>query len=188
MPSAAPTEPFVSTRLKPFGASVFTEMSLLARKHQAVNLGQGFPDFDGPEFVKEAAIRAIRDGHGQYTRAFGAPETNQAIAERFLKDSGLQFDPDTEITVTAGCTEAIAAVITGMLSPGDGLMLIEPFYDSYPAMAALAGVEVTTVTLRAPDFRLEPEALRAALRPTRRGVCSTGPSSRRSRASAASTT
>jgi aspartate/methionine/tyrosine aminotransferase len=154
MPATAPTEPFVSTRLRPFGASVFTEMSLLARKHGAVNLGQGFPDFDGPEFVKEAAIRAIRDGHGQYTRAFGAPETNQAIAQRFLKDSGLPFDPDTEITVTAGCTEAIAAVITGMLSPGDGL----------------AGVEVTTVTLRAPDFRLDPEALRAAIRPNTRMI------------------
>jgi aspartate/methionine/tyrosine aminotransferase len=170
MPATAPTEPFVSTRLRPFGASVFTEMSLLARKHGAVNLGQGFPDFDGPEFVKEAAIRAIRDGHGQYTRAFGAPETNQAIAQRFLKDSGLPFDPDTEITVTAGCTEAIAAVITGMLSPGDGLVLIEPFYDSYPAIAALAGVEVTTVTLRAPDFRLDSEALRAAIRPNTRMI------------------
>ena len=132
-------EPHVSSRLKPFGASVFTEMSLLARQHQAVNLGQGFPDFDGPEFVKEAAIEAIRGGHGQYTRAFGAPETNAAIAERFRKDTGLSVDPDTEVTVTAGCTEAIAATITGMLSPGDGLVLVEPFYDSYPAMAALAG-------------------------------------------------
>lgn len=170
MPTSAPTGPFVSSRLRPFGASVFTEMSLLARKHQAVNLGQGFPDFDGPEFVKEAAIRAIRDGHGQYTRAFGAPETNQAIAERFARDSGLRFDPDTEITVTAGCTEAIAAVITGMLSPGDGIILIEPFYDSYPAIAALAGVDVTTVTVRAPGFRLDPAELQAAIRPNTRMI------------------
>jgi aspartate/methionine/tyrosine aminotransferase len=167
---APSSEPFVSSRLRAFGASVFTEMSLLARQHQAVNLGQGFPDFDGPEFVKEAAIRAIRDGHGQYTRAFGAPETNQAIAERFARDSGLRFDPDAEITVTAGCTEAIAAVITGMLSPGDGIVLIEPFYDSYPAMAALAGVEVSAVTLRAPEFRLDPAALAAAIRPNTRMV------------------
>jgi len=170
MSTASSPAPVVARSLAPFGASVFTEMSLLARAHDAVNLGQGFPDFDGPEFVKDAAIAAIRDGHGQYTRAFGNPETNRAIAERFGLDTGLAVDPDAEVTVTAGCTEAIAATMLGLLNPGDGIVLIEPFYDSYPAMAARAGAEVTSVTLRAPDFRLDPAELRAAIRPNTRMI------------------
>lgn len=165
----APARPSVrfgpSAALAPFGSSVFTEMSILARKHGAVNLGQGFPDFDGPEFLKDAAIKAIRDGHGQYSRSFGVPDLNVAIAERFARDSGVQVDPDTEITVTSGCTEAIAATLVGLINPGDEVILIEPFYDSYPAMVAVAGGTVRAITLRPPHFTLDVDALRAAVTP-----------------------
>jgi aspartate/methionine/tyrosine aminotransferase len=169
--SARPILPIrTSAALAPFGSSVFTEMSLLARKHNAVNLGQGFPDFDGPDFLKEAAYRAIREGHGQYSRSFGVPDLNRAIADRFRRDCGLDVDPDTEITVTSGCTEAIAATLLGLVNPGDEVILIEPFYDSYPAMVALAGGSVRAVTLRPPHFALDVAALRAAVTPRTRIV------------------
>ncbi|MDZ4753483.1 MAG: methionine aminotransferase [Phycisphaerae bacterium] len=160
----------VATRLQPFGATIFTEMSLLARQHGAVNLGQGFPDFDGPVFVKDAGIRAIRDGHGQYSRMFGVPDLNAAIAGRFKRDTGLDVDPDSEITVTCGCTEAIAATMIGLLNAGDEVVLIEPYYDSYPATVAMAGGTVRSVTLRPPAFALDVAALRAAVTPKTRCV------------------
>ncbi len=146
-----------------FGESVFTRISRLAVEHQAVNLGQGFPNFDGPEFVKEAGRRAIAQGFGQYARMSGLPEVNRAIAQRFRQDQGLELDPDAEITVTSGCTEAIAATMLGLVEPGDEVVLVEPFYDSYPATLAMAGGTLRTVRLRAPDFRLPVEALRAAV-------------------------
>lgn len=162
--------PRTSAALAPFGASVFTEMSLLARKHNAVNLGQGFPDFDGPAFLKDAACQAIRDGHGQYARSFGVPDLNAAIAERFARDTGIVVQPDAEVTVTAGCTEAIAATMLGLVNRGDEVILIEPFYDSYTATVAMAGGVVRPVTLRAPDFALNVEALRAAVTPRTRMI------------------
>lgn len=168
MTTSTSLPPRTSSTLAPFGASVFTEMSLLARKHNAVNLGQGFPDFDGPEFLKEAAYRAIREGHGQYARSFGVPELNVAIAERFARDTGITVQPDAEITVTAGCTEAIAATMLGLVNRGDEVILVEPFYDSYPATVAMAGGIVRSVTLRAPDFALDVAALRAAITPRTR--------------------
>lgn len=168
-PSAVPAAR-TSAALAPFGSSVFTEMSLLARKHGAVNLGQGFPDFDGPSFLKEAAFRAIREGHGQYSRSFGLPDLNAAIVRRFERDCGLAFDPDAEVTVTSGCTEAIAATMLGLVNRGDEVILIEPFYDSYPATIAVAGGVVRPVTLRPPDFALDVAALRAAVTPKTRMI------------------
>jgi aspartate/methionine/tyrosine aminotransferase len=164
------TRTHVAARLRPFGASIFAEMSRLAREHNAVNLGQGFPDFDGPSFVKDAGIAAIRDGHGQYARMIGVPELNAAIAARFERDTGLRVDPDAEITVTAGCTEAIAATILGLVEPGDEVILIEPFYDSYPAVVAMAGGKVEVTTLRPPDFRLDLEHLRSLVGPRTRAI------------------
>lgn len=155
-------------RLAPFGESVFTTISRLAAQHGAVNLGQGFPDFDGPEFVKEAGIRAIREGYGQYARMFGLPEVNAAIAARHRQTCGVEVDPDQEITVTAGCTEALAAVILGLVNPGDEVVLVEPFYDSYPALVALAGGVVRTVRMRAPEFRFPLEELQRAVGPRTR--------------------
>jgi len=168
MTTAAARPHGTSPRLARFGESVFARFSRLAVEHGAVNLGQGFPNFDGPDFVKEAGIRAIREGFGQYARSSGLPETSAAIARRFEKDGGYRADPDREITVTAGCTEAIAAAMLGLVSPGDEVILVEPFYDSYPAVAAMAGAVVRTVRLEAPEFRFPIEALRRAISPRTR--------------------
>ena len=153
----------VAKRLEKFKTTIFTQMSMLAMKHGAINLGQGFPNFDGPDFVKEAAIQAINAGKNQYARGFGVPELNSAIAERFLKDSGLQVDPDKEVTVTSGCTEAIAATILGLINPGDEVILFAPFYDSYEATLSMAGANVKAITLSAPDFAVPLEELKAAV-------------------------
>ncbi|KAJ1289922.1 hypothetical protein BS78_02G202300 [Paspalum vaginatum] len=153
----------VAKRLEKFKTTIFTQMSMLAIKHGAINLGQGFPNFDGPDFVKEAAIEAINAGKNQYARGFGVPELNSAIAERFLKDSGLHVDPDKEVTVTSGCTEAIAATVLGLINPGDEVILFAPFYDSYEATLSMAGANVKAITLRAPDFAVPLEELKAAV-------------------------
>ncbi|KAK8308952.1 hypothetical protein V6Z12_D02G096200 [Gossypium hirsutum] len=107
----------VAKRLEKFKTTIFTQMSMLAIKHGAINLGQGFPNFDGPDFVKEAAIQAIKDGKNQYARGYGVPDFNNAIAARFKKDTGLVIDPEKEVTVTSGCTEAIAATMLGLINP-----------------------------------------------------------------------
>ncbi len=159
-----------AARLSAFGETIFTEITRLAIDHDAVNLGQGFPNFDGPDFVKEAAVAAIRAGHGQYARMYGVPALNKAIAGRFAVDTGLDVDPETQVTVTSGCTEALAATFLGLVDPGDEVVLIEPYYDSYPACLAMAGAEPRFVTLRPPAFRLEAAELRAAFGPRTRAV------------------
>jgi aspartate/methionine/tyrosine aminotransferase len=164
-----------SARLRPFGESVFATISRLAAQHGAVNLGQGFPNFDGPDFVKEAGIRAIREGHGQYARTFGLPEVTRAVAARFRATSGIEVDPDAEVTVTSGCTEAIAAVILGLVDEGDEVVLVEPFYDSYPACVAMAGGTVRAVRLRAPDFAFPLEDLRRAVGPRTKAILVNSP-------------
>ena len=156
--------------LAPFGETIFTEISRLALQHNAVNLGQGFPNFDGPDFVKRAAIDAINAGHGQYARMFGIPDLNRAIAERFQATSGLQFDPEREVTVTSGCTEAIAASLIGLCQGGDEVILIEPYYDSYRASVAMSGATVRFITLRAPDFALHEDQLRSAFSDRTRAI------------------
>jgi N-succinyldiaminopimelate aminotransferase len=153
----------VNSRLKPFGATIFAEMTALAVKHGAVNLGQGAPDFDGPEFLKDAAVKAIRDGRGQYARMTGLPELTKAIAERFERTSGLSYEPERDVVVTCGATEAILDCMLGLLEPGDEVTLFEPFYDSYVASVAMAGGVAKVVTLEAPHFRIDEAALRAAI-------------------------
>lgn len=155
-------------RLKPFGESVFATISRLAMQHGAVNLGQGFPNFDGPDFVKLAGVRAIEQGFGQYARMPGLMEACKAIAARFRADSGLEVDPETEVTVTSGCTEAIAATMLGLVNPGDEVVLVEPFYDSYAATVAMAGGVVRPIRLQAPDFRFPVAELEAAVGPRTR--------------------
>ncbi|MCC6228604.1 MAG: aminotransferase class I/II-fold pyridoxal phosphate-dependent enzyme [Phycisphaerales bacterium] len=140
----------VAARLAPFGTTIFTEMTRLAQRHSAVNLAQGFPDFDGPDFVKEAAIDAIRAGRSQYARMFGDPGLNSALAARWESLTAQRVDPDTQVTVTSGCTEAIAATMLGVINPGDRVVMFEPFYDSYRASAAMAGAEIRFVTLCPP--------------------------------------
>lgn len=123
-------------------------MTALALKHNAVNLAQGFPDFDGPQLAKDAAKQAIDAGHSQYARMFGLPRLNKAIAAAFSAKTNLPIDPDANITITSGCTEALPATFLGLINPGDEVILFEPFYDSYRACVALAGAVPRFVTLR----------------------------------------
>lgn len=160
----------VADRLRPFGTTIFAEMTALAAKHGAINLSQGFPDFDGPEHVKEAAVEAIRAGHNQYARMLGEPVLNEAIAAWFARASGVEADPGREITVTAGCTEAIAATLMGLLNEGDEVVVFEPYYDSYRACIAMAGGVPRFVPLRPPDWSFDPDELRAAFGPRTRAV------------------
>ncbi|WP_129841519.1 pyridoxal phosphate-dependent aminotransferase [Streptomyces sp. RFCAC02] len=161
--------PLLNRRLEGLGTTIFAEMSALATATGAINLGQGFPDTDGPEAVREAAVRALRDGRGnQYPPGPGVPELREAIAEHQRRFYGLAFDPATEILVTAGATEAIAASMLALLEPGDEVIAFEPFYDSYTASIAMAGAHPMPLTLRAPDFRPDLDALRDAITPRTR--------------------
>ncbi len=167
---ASRRQPYLTSRLQGFGANVFTEMTQLALEHDAVNLGQGFPSFDGPDFVKEAAIEAIRGGHNQYCRAFGVPDLCRAIAEHQRRFYDLGYDPESEITVTNGATEALFSTFQALFEVGDEVVFFEPFYDSYRSCAAMAGVVDRVVTLAAPDFRYDPEALERAITPKTRAL------------------
>ncbi|MES9505802.1 pyridoxal phosphate-dependent aminotransferase [Streptomyces sp. NPDC000609] len=161
--------PLLNRRLAEFGTTIFAEMSALAVRTGAINLGQGFPDTDGPEEIREAAVRALRDGHGnQYPPGPGIPELRTAIADHQQRFRGLAFDPDTEVLVTAGATEAIAAAMLALLEPGDEVIAFEPYYDSYAACIAMAGGVRVPLTLRAPDFRPDLDALRDAVTPRTR--------------------
>ncbi|WP_063735529.1 pyridoxal phosphate-dependent aminotransferase [Streptomyces sp. RTd22] len=158
--------PLLNRRLAGFGTTIFAEMSALAVRTGAINLGQGFPDTDGPEEVREAAVRALRDGRGnQYPPGPGIPELRTAVAEHQGRFYGLTYDPDTEVLVTAGATEAIAASLLALLEPGDEVIALEPYYDSYAACIAMAGGTRVPVTLRPYDgaFRLDLDELRAAV-------------------------
>ncbi|MEU8521962.1 pyridoxal phosphate-dependent aminotransferase [Streptomyces sp. NBC_01216] len=141
--------PLLNRRLAGFGTTIFAEMSALAARTGAINLGQGFPDTDGPEEIREAAVRALRDGRGnQYPPGPGVPELRQAIADHQRRFYGLDFEPDTEVLVTAGATEAIAASLLALVEPGDEVVALEPYYDSYAACVAMAGGTRVPVTLR----------------------------------------
>ena len=129
----------LAARVASFPTTVFSEFSALAVQHGAVNLGQGFPDFDGPEEVREAAVRALREGVNQYAVGSGAPALRQAIAEHSARFYGQRVDPDTMVTVTSGATEALCDAVLGLVDPGDEVVLFEPFYDSYVANVVMAG-------------------------------------------------
>jgi N-succinyldiaminopimelate aminotransferase len=154
--------PALSSKLDGFGTTIFTEMTRLANERGAINLAQGFPDFDGPDFIKDAAIAAIRAGHGQYARMTGIPELHRALASKYRRDWDLEFAPDSEIVVTSGATEAIFAAIQGICDTGDEVVLFEPYYDSYKASVAMAGAVPRVVTLHAPDWTFDPAELAAA--------------------------
>ncbi|MGW7523265.1 pyridoxal phosphate-dependent aminotransferase [Streptomyces sp. NPDC054783] len=158
--------PHLNRRLAEFGTTIFAEMSALALSTGSINLGQGFPDADGPEEVREAAVRALRDGRGnQYPPGPGIPELRTAIAAHQLRHYGLSYDPGTEVLVTTGATEAIAAAVLALVEPGDEVVALEPYYDSYAASIAMAGGRRVPVTLRPHDggFRLDLDELRAAV-------------------------
>ena len=153
----------LARRLEGLGTTVFAEMSALALATGAVNLGQGFPDTDGPPEMAEAAVDAIRSGANQYPPGPGIPDLRQAISEHQQRFYGLTVDPATEVVVTTGATEAVAAALLGLVDPGDEVVALEPFYDSYTACIQMAGGVRVPVTLRAPDFRLDIDRLRAAV-------------------------
>jgi N-succinyldiaminopimelate aminotransferase len=152
-----------SARLDGLGTTIFAEMSALAQRTGAINLGQGFPDTDGPDDVIDAAVAALRSGHNQYTAGLGIMPLREAIAAHQARWYGLQLDPTTEVVVTTGATEAIAGALLGLVDPGDEVVVLEPYYDSYVAMIQMAGGIRRPVTLRAPDFRLPIAELRAAV-------------------------
>jgi N-succinyldiaminopimelate aminotransferase len=152
-----------ATRLSGFGTTIFTEMSALAEATGAINLGQGFPDEDGPAEVLEAAAAALRDGHNQYAPLPGVPALREAIAEHQRRFYGLALDPDTEVQVTMGATEAIAAAALGLCEPGDELIALDPSYDSYAAAAAMAGARLVPVPLHPPAWTLDGDELAAAV-------------------------
>jgi N-succinyldiaminopimelate aminotransferase len=153
----------LAERLHGLGTTIFAEMSALAVATGSVNLGQGFPDTDGPIEIADAAIAAIRAGHNQYPPGPGIPDLRVAIAEHQQRFYGLAVDPASEVVVTTGATEAIAAALLGLVDPGDEVVALEPFYDSYAACIAMAGGRRVPVTLRAPDFRLDVDRLRDAV-------------------------
>ncbi|MFI5711039.1 pyridoxal phosphate-dependent aminotransferase [Kribbella sp. NPDC051620] len=152
-------------RLQGLGTTIFAEMSALAVRTGSVNLGQGFPDTDGPDSMLEDAIAAIRGGANQYPPGRGIPALRQAIVDHQQRFYGLSYDPDTQVLVTTGATEAIAAALLAYVEPGDEVIALEPYYDSYAACIAMAGGRRVPVTLRAPDFRLDLDELRAAVTP-----------------------
>ncbi|TDO54515.1 N-succinyldiaminopimelate aminotransferase [Kribbella sp. VKM Ac-2527] len=152
-------------RLTGLGTTIFAEMSALAARTGSVNLGQGFPDTDGPDSLLEDAIAAIRAGANQYAPGRGVPTLRQAIVDHQKRFYGLEYDPDTEVLVTTGATEAIAAALLAYVEPGDEVIALEPYYDSYAAGIAMAGGHRVPVTLRAPDYRLDLDELRAAVTP-----------------------
>ncbi len=142
--------------------TVFETMSRLAREHRAVNLGQGFPDDSGPEDVREVAAKALRDGYNQYPPMMGLPSLRAAIAAHYGRHQGLDLDPETEVMVTSGATEALAGAIFALIQPGDEVVLFEPMYDAYLPLVRRAGGVPRFVTLKPPHFRIEAEALAAA--------------------------
>lgn len=154
-----------SGRIAGLGTTIFAEMSELAVRTGAVNLGQGFPDTDGPAEVIESAVAAMRAGRNQYTPGIGVPELRVAVAAHQKRFYGLDVDPDTEVAVSTGATEAIASTLLGLVDPGDEVIVLEPYYDSYVAVIQMAGAVRRPVTLRAPDFRLPIDQLRAAVSP-----------------------
>ncbi len=141
----------LAARVRGLPPTIFSEFSALAARTGAVNLGQGFPDFDGPEEVREAAVRALREGINQYAQGAGSPNLRRAIAEHAERFHHQSVDPDTDVTVTAGATEALFDALLGLLDPGDEAILFEPFYDSYAAAVGMAGATVRPVRLRPPD-------------------------------------
>jgi N-succinyldiaminopimelate aminotransferase len=151
--------PYLSSKLQGFGTTIFAEMSALAVATGSINLGQGFPDTDGPAVVAEAAIAAIRAGHNQYPPGPGIPELRAAISAHQRRFYGIDVDADTEVLVTAGITAAVLA----LCEPGDEILAFEPSYDSYAPAAAMAGARLRVVTLHPPSYAVDPDELAAAI-------------------------
>jgi aminotransferase len=164
-----------SRKASSFTESVIREMTRLAAVHDAINLGQGYPDFPAPEEVKEAARRAIFEDHNQYPITWGDPGFRRAIAQKYERDYGLTFDPDIEICVTCGSTEAMAATFLGVLDEGDEVVVFEPFYESYNPDSIMSGAITRYVTLRPPHWTFDPDELARAFGSRTRAVVINSP-------------
>jgi N-succinyldiaminopimelate aminotransferase len=160
--------PPTTRRLAGYGTTIFTEMTRLAAEHGAINLAQGFPDWDGPDFAQDAARKAISGGFDQYGRMSGVPVLTERISDQWRLRTGLVYDPDTEVVVGCGATELIFASVQALCDVGDEVILFEPFYDSYRASVHLAGAIPRAVTLRFPEFTFDPAELRRAFSPRTR--------------------
>ncbi|HVC25937.1 MAG TPA: pyridoxal phosphate-dependent aminotransferase [Acidimicrobiales bacterium] len=158
-----PRTPYLASRLQGYSTTIFAEMSALAAATGSVNLGQGFPDVDGPDEIKQWAVDAINAGHNQYPPGKGVAELRRAVSGHELRCYGLDYDAEDEILVTAGATEAIAAALLALCEVGDEVVMLEPFYDSYAACAAMAGASRRVVPLRLPGWRLDASDLDAAI-------------------------
>jgi N-succinyldiaminopimelate aminotransferase len=156
---------YMAQRVSNYGTTIFFEMTTLANRHGAVNLGQGFPDFSGPDFLKQAAIGAIQHDLNQYAPGSGRPNLREAIAHKMARHYGLPVDPATEVTVTHGATEAIFSAIMGLVNPGDEVILFEPYYDSYLPSVQMAGGIPRFYTLQPPDWSINPATLTALFSP-----------------------
>ncbi|WP_344212087.1 pyridoxal phosphate-dependent aminotransferase [Nonomuraea bangladeshensis] len=170
------TEPLVS-RMRAFGTTIFAEMSALAVQTGSINLGQGFPDTDGPAAMLDRAVQAVGSGANQYPPGPGVPELRRAVAEHRADHYRLDYDPAREVLVTVGATEAIAASVLALCEPGDEVIAFEPYYDSYAASIALAQARLVPVTLRPVEgrFTFDPDELRAAVTPRTRAVLVNSP-------------
>ncbi|MHB1225600.1 MAG: pyridoxal phosphate-dependent aminotransferase [Gemmatimonadaceae bacterium] len=157
-------------RTRTFSESVIREMTRVAQQTGAINLAQGFPDFPMPAPMKEAACAAIRGDVNQYAVTWGAPALRLAIAEKYRRWYAMDVDPDRQVTVTCGATEGMAAVFMALLDPGDEVIILEPFYENYGPDAILADARPVFVPLEAPDWRLDPERLRAAFGPRTKAI------------------
>jgi len=164
-------------RLRPFSVNIFAKMSALAAELGAVNLGQGFPDEDGPPAMLEVARQAIADGVNQYPPGPGIAELREAIAAQRHRRYGMAFDPETEVLVTVGASEAIAAAVLGLVEPGSEVLVLEPFFDTYAPVIAMAGAHRVAVPL-VPDgrgFALDVDAVRAAITPRTKAIIVNSP-------------
>ena len=161
----AASSPFKAARVGSTATTIFAEMSALAIATDSVNLGQGFPDYDGPAFMLEAAEQAIAAGVNQYPPGRGIAPLRQAVVDHSHRHYDLTYDPDTEVIITTGATEALAATILAFVDPGDEVVALEPFYDSYAASVQLAGGRLVGVGVFGPDFTLDLDELRSAVTP-----------------------
>ena len=171
----APRDAHLTRRLQPFTTTIFATMSELALATDSVNLGQGFPDTDGPAELREVAVTAIREGRNQYPPSSGVPELRQAVAAHQQAWYGIELDPEQEVLVTVGATEAIAATMLALCEPGDEVVMFEPTYDSYAATASMAGATPRLVRLHPPDWHFDPDELAAVVGPRTKMVLLNSP-------------
>ncbi|HEY3417641.1 MAG TPA: aminotransferase class I/II-fold pyridoxal phosphate-dependent enzyme, partial [Armatimonadota bacterium] len=164
------TNRFLSARSQSFTQSVIREMTRQNAIYGGINLAQGFPDFDPPEAIKEAAVRAIREGHNQYAITWGDPLLRQAIAEKVRWYNGIPADPDAHITVTCGATEAMMSALMAVINPGDEVIIFEPFYENYGPDTIISGAQPVYVPLRAPDYTFDRDELAAAFSPATKAI------------------